>query len=264
MGNDCPFLLKTMPSLTVALIVKNEGSNLTACLEACSGLGAELLVIDGGSVDNTVEIAQKLGARVVSHPEWRGFGHQRQIAQEHITTDWVLWLDADERLTPTLKASIREAVDADRGQTVYKISRLSWVFGRFIRHSGWYPDHVVRLYPTGLTRYNDAPVHEHVVVPPNVTVKTLAGDLEHYTYRDLQHYLVKSAHYAHLWAEQRFKLGKRASLSQGVIHAVGCFLKMYVIKAGFLDGRQGFLLALLSAHSTFAKYADLWIKRQPQ
>jgi (heptosyl)LPS beta-1,4-glucosyltransferase len=252
-----------MPSLTIALIVKNESASLGSCLAACTGLDAEILVIDGGSLDDTVQIAQRSGARVISHPEWHGFGRQRQIAQEHITTDWVLWLDADEHLTPTLRASIREAVDADKPQTVYEISRLSWVFGRFIRHSGWYPDRVVRLYPTALTRYNDAPVHEHVIVPADVAIKTLAGDLEHYTYRDLQHYLVKSAHYAHLWAQQRLKLGKRSSLSQGVIHAAGCFLRMYVLKAGFLDGRQGLLLALLSAHSTFAKYADLWVKRQP-
>jgi (heptosyl)LPS beta-1,4-glucosyltransferase len=141
---------------------------------------------------------------------------------------------------------------------------LSWVFGRFIRHSGWYPDRVVRLYATAQTSYTTAPVHEQVIVPAGCTVKTLDGDLLHYTYRDLQHYLVKSAQYADLWAAERKKRGKTSSLTQGTLHALGCFLKMYLLKAGFLDGKQGLLLALLSAHSTFAKYADLWIRDQPK
>ena len=92
-------------------------------------------------------------------------------------------------------------------------------------------------------------------------VKKLSGDLIHYTYRDLEHYLVKSANYASLWAQQRLAQGKKSSITKGIFHGIGCFIKMYLVRAGFLDGRQGFLLALLSAHSTFAKYADLWIRQ---
>lgn len=251
-----------MPSLAVALIVKNEAANLGDCLTSCAGLDADIVVVDGGSSDDTVEIARAHGATVHVCTDWQGFGHQRRWAQQRLQSDWVLWLDADERLTPALKASVRVAIDSTPPKTVYSVNRLSWAFGRFIRHGGWYPDRVVRLYPTALTQYSEATVHEHVIVPAGVKVQPLDGVLEHYTYRDLQHYLVKSAHYAHLWATERQRQGRCASLSQGIAHAAGCFLRMYLLKAGFLDGRQGLLLALLSAHSTFAKYADLWVREQ--
>ena len=122
--------------------------------------------------------------------------------------------------------------------TIYSIPRLSWVFGRFIRHSGWYPDRVLPL-PKALTGYNEALVHEKVEVRANMKIVNLQGDLLHYTYRDLEHYLVKSAGYARAWADQRTARGKKGSLGQGLVHAVGCFLKMYLLKAGFLDGKQG-------------------------
>lgn len=192
-----------MTSLTIALIVKNEAANLTACLASCTDLAAQIVVVDSGSTDDTVAIAEQFGAKVVVHTDWQGFGPQRQVAQSHVTGDWVLWLDADERLTPALKASIQTVLKVDDRQSIYQVSRLSWVFGRFIRHSGWYPDRVVRLYATAQTAYTTAPVHEQVIVPTDCTVKTLDGDLLHYTYRDLQHYLVKSAQYADLWAAER-------------------------------------------------------------
>lgn len=258
------------PLLAIAMIVRNESANLMACLDSCHELADEIVIIDGGSEDDTIELARRYPkVRVIEHRQWRGFGHQRNIAQTHVKARWVLWLDADERITPELAQNIREVIKSQPGgsavalpDTLYQVNRLSWVFGRFIRHSGWHPDWVIRLYPTALTRYSDDTVHEHVLIPPGAKVAKLQGNLLHFTYRDLQHYLVKSAQYAHLWAEQRQVRGKRASLSQGVMHALGCFVKMYIVKAGFLDGRQGLLLALLSAHSTFAKYADLWIRHQ--
>lgn len=253
-----------MPTLAIAMIVKNEANNLVACLRSCEGLADETIVVDGGSTDNTVEIARQFGATVVSKTNWEGFGLQRQFAQSQVTSDWVFWIDADERLTPELKAAIQSAVADNQPMAIYSVARLSWVFGRFIRHSGWYPDRVLRLHRASLTRYTDAPVHERLDVPHGASVMPLSGDLLHYTYNDLHHYLVKSAQYADLWAKQREARGKRGSLLQGLLHGVGCFLRMYILKAGFLDGRQGLLLALLSAHSTFAKYADLWVRQQPK
>lgn len=250
--------------LTIAMIVKNEASNLAACLESCQAIADEIVIVDSGSEDDTIAIARRFPkVRLIEQLDWRGFGHQRQIAQEHVRSKWILWIDADERISPELATSISKAIASDQGNTVYALSRLSWVFGRYIRHSGWYPDLVVRLYPTALTRYTSDPVHEHVCIPAGIRTIRLEGDLLHYTYRDLQHYLVKSASYASLWARQRQQQGKRASISQGLLHAAGCFIKMYIVKAGFLDGHQGFLLAILSAHSTFAKYADLWIRQLP-
>ena len=252
------------PTLAVALIVKNEAQHLQACLETVADWVDEIVILDSGSSDNTEQIARRFTDKFFVNRDWQGFGAQRRLAQQYVTADYILWLDADERITPELKHSIQQAVQTNEGQTLYSICRLSWVFGRYIRHCGWYPDRVVRLYPTALTQYDEALVHEKVTIQPGMQVKPLHGDAIHYTYNDIHHYLVKSAGYAKAWAEQRQKRGKKSSISQGILHALGCFLKMYVIKAGFLDGKQGFLLSLLSAHSTFVKYADLWVRTQTE
>ncbi|MCG7496817.1 glycosyltransferase family 2 protein [Vibrio sp. Of7-15] len=248
------------PTLAVALIVKNEAKNLKACLETVKDWVDEIVILDSGSHDETEQVARQYTNKFFVNEEWPGFGPQRRLAQSYVESDFVLWLDADERVTPELKQSIENTLLAPQENTAYTISRLSWVFGRYIRHCGWYPDRVVRLYPTKLTQYDDALVHEKVELSKEIAVKPLQGDAIHYTYNDLHHYLVKSAGYAKAWAEQREKRGKKSSISQGIVHALACFIKMYIIKAGFLDGKQGFLLSLLSAHSTFVKYADLWIK----
>lgn len=249
--------------LSIAVLTHNEADNLDACL-ASAAWADEVVVCDSGSTDATLEIARRHGARVVEHRDWKGFGVQRQRAQDACSGDWVFMLDADERITPELRASIEAVVAADHRAYAYEVARLSWCFGRFIRHSGWYPDRVTRLYPRDWGRYDDALVHEKVVLADGVRLARVHGDLLHFTYRDLQHYLVKSAGYAAAWAEQRRNRGRRASLAQGIGHGIACFLRMYVFRAGFLDGRAGFLLAVLSAHSTFAKYADLWVRAQPR
>ncbi|MCJ2378604.1 glycosyltransferase family 2 protein [Vibrio sp. ZSDZ34] len=251
----------TKPTLAVALIVKNESKHLKACLETVQGWVDEIVIMDSGSTDDTAEIAAEFGAKFHVNADWPGFGPQRQLAQSHVESDFVFWLDADERVTPELKQRILDAVQQQKADTIFQFERLSWVFGRFIKHCGWYPDRVLRLYPTKLTQYDDSLVHEKVETTKSMKVETLKGDLIHYTYDDMNHYLVKSAGYAKAWAEQREKRGKTSSISQGIIHALACFVKMYIVKAGFLDGKQGFLLSLLSAHSTFVKYADLWVRQ---
>jgi (heptosyl)LPS beta-1,4-glucosyltransferase len=248
------------PTLAVALIVKNEAKNLDACLKTVADWVDEIVILDSGSTDETEQVARKYTEKFHVNQDWPGFGPQRRLAQEYVESDFVLWLDADERITDELKVSIQQAVEKNEPNTLYSICRLSWVFGRYIRHCGWYPDRVVRLYPTQLTQYDDSLVHEKVEISADMNVKELSGDAIHYTYNDLHHYLVKSAGYAQAWAEQREKRGKKSSILEGMLHAVACFLKMYVFKAGFLDGKQGFLLSVLSAHSTLVKYADLWIR----
>ena len=158
--------------------------------------------------------------------------------------------------------AIRRVVADNDQKKVYALPRLSWVFGRFIRHSGWYPDYVIRLYPRSKAGYGDEKVHEKLHFKDDMEVTKLKGDLLHYTYRDLEHYLVKSASYAAAWAQQREAKGKQTSLLQGFRHGLACFIRMYFLRLGFLDGRQGLLLAMLSGHSTFAKYADLWVRQQ--
>ncbi|OOF78320.1 glycosyltransferase family 2 protein [Rodentibacter caecimuris] len=251
-----------MPTISVAMIVKNEAQDLALCLDTVKDWVDEIVILDSGSTDNTKEIALSYEAKFYENTDWPGFGKQRQIAQQYVTSDYVLWLDADERVTPELRQSIQRAVQQNPENTVFEIPRISEVFGRKIRHSGWYPDYVVRLYRTHYAGYNDSLVHEKVCYPNNTRVERLTGDLEHFTYKNLHHYLVKSAGYAKAWADQRQAKGKKATLWQGVAHGISCFIKMYILKAGFLDGKQGFLLAALSAHSTFVKYADLWEREQ--
>ncbi len=249
-----------MPTLSVAMIVKNEAQDLAQCLDSVKDWADEIVILDSGSTDETEQIARRYGAKFYQHTDWQGFGKQRQLAQQYVTSDYVLWLDADERVSDELRRSIQQAVQQNQPNAVYQLPRLSEVFGRQIRHSGWYPDYVVRLYRTQFAKYGDELVHEKVHYPATAEVKKLNGDLYHYTYKDIHHYLVKSASYAKAWATQREAQGKTASLFDGVTHALGCFVKMYLLKAGFLDGKQGFLLAVLSAHSTFVKYADLWVR----
>ena len=251
-----------MPTLSVAMIVKNEAHHLAQCLDTVNAWVDEIVILDSGSTDATQQIAEQYGAKFYQNTDWPGFGKQRQLAQQYVTSDYVLWLDADERVTPELRQSIQSAITQDAPNTAYKIPRLSEIFGHKIRHSGWYPDYVIRLYRKDFARYGDQLVHEKVELPANANIQKLQGDLLHYTYQNIHHYLVKSAGYAKAWADQREKAGKKATLWQGISHAVGCFVKMYVIRLGFLDGKAGLLLAILSAHSTFVKYADLWVRTQ--
>jgi (heptosyl)LPS beta-1,4-glucosyltransferase len=247
-----------MSTLSVVLIVKNEAKNLEDCLKSVVEFASEIIVYDTGSTDNTVEIAKKYTQKVILDNDWQGFGKARQKAQSHAQSDWVLMLDADERVTEDLRDSIIETIIQNQMQNVYSLSRLSICFGSEIKHCGWYPDWVTRLYPRELCFWDDALVHEKLQHSLNTI--SLQGDLKHYTYDNIEHYLIKSANYANYWAEEKYKNNQTATLANGVSHAIFCFIKMYILKTGFLDGKQGFLLCLLSAHSTFVKYAALWDK----
>ncbi|MCG9650432.1 glycosyltransferase family 2 protein [Vibrio brasiliensis] len=245
-------------SIAAVIITKNEQDSLRDCLESLRWVD-EIIIVDSGSTDNTETIAKEYTEHFYVNAEWPGFGKQKQLAQSYATSDWILAVDADERIDDTLRENILTMLENPPEKTVYNLNELTWVFGRFLKHSGWYYRHV-RLYPNKLTKYNDNLVHESVIIPSGCQVAELDGDILHYSYQNLNHYLVKSAGYAKAWADQRQARGKKASLSQGIIHALGCFLKMYLLKRGFLDGKQGFLIAVLSAHSTFVKYADLWAR----
>lgn len=248
-------------TLTLALITKNEAANLAACLDSARALDCPVVIIDSGSTDATAEIAARYGVRFHVYPDWQGFGAQRNRAHQHLDSDWVLWLDADERLTPELCRSIAAVVAATPadGRTAFAFNRLSNTFGAFIRHCGWYPDWVVRLYPVRHARYSDDLLHEKVLLPEGCRTERLQGDCLHYTYTTLEQFLHKQNLYSRIWAEQRHTQGRSSSLFGAFVHGAGSFLKMYLLKAGFLDGRHGLLLSVLSAQSAFNKYAALWL-----
>lgn len=249
-------------TVAAVLIVKDEARHLSACLASVREWVDEIVVLDSGSSDSTIEIARKCGAKVYQSADWPGFGRQRQRAQSYVTSQWCLWLDADERVTPELRDDIIRVVKDNSGKNVYAFSRLNWFFGRFIRHCGWYPKPVVRLYPAKMTQYDCAEVHESVQIPKDVSVSVLRGDLLHYPYDDLRHYINKSSFYASEWALRREKTGGSSSVFIAFLHALWKFIRMYFLKRGFMDGSSGFLLCVLSSYYVFLKYASLWILRQ--
>lgn len=245
-------------TVAAVVITKNEEAHLNECLASVIDWVDEVVILDSGSTDRTQEIAERFGARFYRNLEWPGFGRQRQIAQEYVTSDWCFWLDADERVSPDLRDEILSVVRHGPGNNVYAIPRLNWFFGRFIRHCGWYPKPVVRLYPSTLTRYDDAAVHEQVEVRDPITITTLNNDLLHYPYADLRQYVTKSSLYAKNWAQMKFATGKKSSLAGAFLRAFLRFFRMYLLQKGILDGKQGFLLSVLSSYYTFLKYAELW------
>jgi (heptosyl)LPS beta-1,4-glucosyltransferase len=254
--------LNTAPQcrLSVVIITLNAADRLESCLASLGNLPDEIVILDGGSTDNTAAVAEHYNARLVTSTEWPGYGIQRQRAQAEARGTWILMIDSDERLSPGLRDEIRQAVEKDDPALAYTLPRLTWAFGRYIRHSGWWPNYVLRLYHRDRGHYDSALVHERVELEPGTRVQRLKQPLLHHTYRDLKDYLVKSAGYAAAWALQRHESGNRTSIGTGLVHGLACFLQMYIVRAGFLDGRAGFLLAVLSGHSTFVKYADLWLR----
>ena len=178
-------------SIAAVIITKNEQDSLRDCLESLRWVD-EIIIVDSGSTDNTETIAKEYTEHFYVNAEWPGFGKQKQLAQSYATSDWILAVDADERIDDTLRENILTMLENPPENTVYNLNELTWVFGRFLKYSGWYYRHV-RLYPNKLTQYNDNLVHESVIIPSGCQVAELDGDILHYSYQNLNHYLVKSA-----------------------------------------------------------------------
>jgi len=237
------------------MIAKNEAELLPDCLASVSWAD-EIIVLDSGSSDDSVEIATQAGAQVYKSDDWQGYGIQRQRAQGYATGDMILMIDADERVSPELRAAIEQVLVAPPSRTVYSLGRSNLFLGRFMRHSGWYPDRVMRLYPRTF-RYNDNLVHESLQ-SDGAPVVALPGDLEHLTCRDLIAFQRKQLAYAEAWAKERHQRGKRCGLFSVFSHTLGAFVKTLLLRAGFLDGKQGWILAVVNAQYTFNKYSALW------
>lgn len=241
--------------LSVVMIAKNEAELLPDCLASVSWAD-EIIVLDSGSSDDSVEIATQAGAQVYQSDDWQGYGIQRQRAQGYATGDMILMIDADERVSSELRAAIEQVLVAPPSRTVYSLGRSNLFLGRFMRHSGWYPDRVMRLYPRTF-HYNDNLVHESLQ-SDGAPVVALPGDLEHLTCRDLIAFQRKQLAYAEAWATERHKRGKRCGLFSVFSHTLGAFAKTLLLRAGFLDGKQGWILAVVNAQYTFNKYSALW------
>ncbi|HDX8562576.1 TPA: glycosyltransferase family 2 protein [Klebsiella oxytoca] len=244
------------PRLSVVMIAKNAADLLPDCLASVSWAD-EIVLLDSGSSDNTVELARSMGVQVHVNRDWQGYGIQRQRAQDYATGDYVLMIDTDERVTPELAQSIRSVLAAPQTGAIYSIARRNYFLGCFMRHSGWYPDRVMRLYERGRYRYNDNLVHESLDAR-GAPVIELAGDLLHLTCRDFSGFQQKQLAYAAAWAQERHQRGKKTSLAAIFGHTLGAFVKTLLLRGGILDGKQGWLLAVVNAQYTFNKYTELW------
>lgn len=248
--------MSSRKSLSVVMIAKNEAELLPDCLRSVVWAD-EIIVLDSGSQDDSIAIAKSMGAKVFVHTDWQGFGKQRQLAQRHASHDYILMIDADERVTPELRQSIEQVLAAPVDGVVYSCARHNLFLGRFMRHSGWYPDRVNRLYANKNYRYNDDLVHESLNIG-NAKVVPLSGNLLHLTCRDFFAFQRKQLRYAEEWANQRHQAGKRCGYLSIITHTLSAFCKTWLLRAGFLDGKQGWLLAVVNAQYTFNKYAALW------
>ena len=243
-----------MAKLSVIIITKNEAVNIRACIESVAWAD-EIIVVDSGSSDATVEICRELGAQVYVH-DWPGFGMQKNRALGYATKDWVFSIDADERVTPELREEIQSAMQ--RGQAEgYEIPRLSSFCGRYMHHSGWYPDYVLRLFKRSSGKFSDDLVHERVIL--NGPIAKLQQLLLHESFRDLEQLLAKINHYSTASAQMLHRKNRTASLKKAVGHALWAFFRSYFLRAGFLDGREGFMLAVSTAEGTYYRYLKLML-----
>jgi glycosyltransferase involved in cell wall biosynthesis len=240
--------------LSAIIITKNEAANIADCLDTIAFCG-ERIVVDCGSTDDTVRLAREKGAHVV-HQDWLGFGAQKNFALGLATREWVFSIDADERVSPLLASEIASAVAAGEADG-YEIPRQSSFCGQVMRHSGWYPDYVLRLYRRSAGRFSDALVHEHVVCTGRVA--RLSAPLLHKPVKKLEEALARMNSYSTLNAQMIVASGQRVSFASGIARGLWSFLRGYVLRLGFLDGREGFLLAVANAEGTYYKYMKAWL-----
>lgn len=250
--------MPSKPTLSVCIITRNEEAHIRACIESVSWAD-EWIVVDSNSTDRTIEIAREMGAKVVINP-FETFVAQKNLALDHATGDWILSIDADERVSPELGEEIRAVVAGDRPEVAFSMPRKTWYFGQWILHGGWYPDRKLRLTRRGRSRWSGRNPHDHLYA--DGPTGELHGDLIHYTYRDISDHLRKIDHYTTLGARDALARGVRFPLFRMLFHPGFRFFRMYLLKAGFLDGQAGLVLACLSCYYVFLKYAKLWELRR--
>jgi len=242
----------TKASLSVILITKNESANIRACLESLAWAD-EIIVVDSGSTDDTAELARQFGARVYVH-DWPGFGAQKNRALGYATCDWVFSIDADERVTPELRAELQQAMREAEADGYY-CPRLSQFCGRFIRHSGWYPDYDVRVFRRELATWGGADPHERILISGKA--RRLKHPLQHFSYRDIADHLERINHFTNVSSGELEAQGRRWSAMDNVCRPPFRFFRSYVWKRGFLEGFPGFFVAATAAIYVFLKYAKL-------
>ncbi len=242
-----------MNTLSVILISYNAAKTLAQCLDSVRW-AHEIIVLDAHSTDDTLAIAQRYTPQVYS-ADWEGFGKQKNKALDKATQEWVLSLDSDEVITPELAAEIQQVLNANSEYQAYYLPRHSYFCNRLIRHGDWGKDRVLRLFKRGSGRFDNAPVHEKLILEGPTTV--LKNPMLHYTAPSLTQVLEKMNRYSSLGAEKKLAAGKTSSLRQALLHGLWAFVRCYILRAGFLDGRAGFVLAVTVAEGTYYRYLKM-------
>ena len=238
--------------VSLVLITRNAAQQLRACLDSAR-FADEIVVVDSGSDDDTVQLAASMGARVI-HQSWLGFGPQKQVAVGHAANDWVLCLDADERVTPELARSIEVELRAPQAHA-YRMARRNRFLGRWLRHGEGYPDWNTRLFDRRHARWSNDAVHERVICDD--AVATLRGDLAHESAESLDAYMAKQNRYTTLQAETMHAKGRKASIAKLVLSPMVRFVRFYFLKLGFLDGAAGLIHIAIGCETSFLKQAKL-------
>lgn len=252
-------------SLTLVVIAKNEERALARCLKSADWV-AYKVVVDSGSTDGTVEIAEQLGAKVV-HQNWLGFGPQKQFAIMQAPTDWVLCLDADEFLSPELSKSVQALFEQKELLNAYKFPRSNKFLGRFLKHGEGYPDWSLRLFNKTKARWSDDLVHEKVVAineSEPLKIGKLSGDLMHESGESISHYIEKQNRYTDIQADMMIEKGKRVSCSRLIFSPLMRFMKFFFFKRGFLDGMPGLVHITIGCFAAFLKYLKVYSKQVTQ
>ncbi len=247
-----------MKKISAVIITKNEEENIERCLKSLSWID-EIVVVDSGSTDRTVEICKSYGCKVIE-TEWLGYGKTKQLAVNSATHDWILSIDADEQVAESSVSVIKEAIESGK-HTSYKVQIKSFYLGKLIKHSGWGNEFKLRIFNKQYGNYNDAEIHETVLIEGES--RKLNAVFYHYTYPTLEKHCEKVNRYSTLQGRELFEKGKRYPFLLFPIFALNKFFTMYWLKGGFLDGKEGFILAVVSACGVFMKYAKYWkLKRE--
>jgi len=244
--------------LSVIIIAKNEAHAIADCLHSVAWAD-EIIVVDSGSSDDTVNICKQFGANVTTTQDWPGFGAQKNRALALATQPWVLSLDADERISTELQMELKSVI-AENVDMSYRMPRSSSYCGRFMQHSGWSPDYVTRLFKRGHARFSDDLVHERLVTTH--VCATLKNAILHISYVNLEEVLDKVNRYSTDGAIMSLARGRSSSLGSAVAHGVWAFIRTYFLRLGFLDGKMGFVLAVSNAETTYYRYLKLAFLRQ--
>ncbi len=239
--------------LSVIIITLNEAENIRACLESVIWAD-EIIIVDSGSTDETLQICQEFSATIVMNTNWQGFGYQKNLALQHATCDWVLSLDADERISDQLRETIISTINSADAEA-YSLPRQAYFLGKKMRHGGWWPDYVLRLFRRDLGRFTDVLVHETIEVQG--TTKTLQEPIIHYSYTSLEQLLTKINKYSSAGAKEAQKRQASGGLGKALFRGGWAFLRAYCLRLGFLDGSAGFIAALSKAEETYYRYLKL-------